>query len=53
MAAARLLFVESILWFDDPSVDPDLGLGQIYIISPNDAVAVGVCMGASENGIVP
>jgi hypothetical protein len=52
MAAARLLFVECIVWFGSPSVEPDLGLGKIYIIIPDNTVAVSVGMSASKDGIV-
>jgi hypothetical protein len=47
------MFVECILWFGDPSVEPNLGFGQIDIIIPDDTVAVGIGVGALENGIVP
>jgi len=53
MAVSRLLFVECIVWFGDLSVEPDLGLGKIDFIIPNDTIAVGIGMSATKEGLIP
>jgi len=46
------LRVACTLWFGDPSVDPDFGLGKIDLVVPNYSIAVGIGMSASKYSLI-